>query len=438
MIWAVRSLRFHLTALAVVLVATTVSAQEGNPLAPRPSSSENPLARPDPFAGTFRGDELSVELRRAGTGYEGSIQLGDQSFPASAKREGDAVTGTFRAGGEDFPFRATLDGDAMTLESGGAKYELVKVGATGGGATVGKRAEDERDGAGAAKSVAPPGVDMKTYKHPLGYVFQYPKSWQVQGTDMGLLILPDDAKKDEAGQPLELFILSGEEAPGIERPDDPQVGAFFDTTVAEVMPFLRRKGETKSLGSLLGPGAVFGYEGTNPMGRKIQATVYVTLHRGNGIFLLHLSDASLHGPREPVARYMFSSFGFERGETDPAVVGDWGREEMEGSSFDPITGGVGASTKILYRFEKDGTCWVGTDTRFFGTVQGAGGSVTVDDPGGRGNTTRGMWGVRDGKLSILWEGGGADVFEYRVFDHQGSPALKLVAGGGKPKYFTKR
>ncbi len=271
---------------------------------------------------------------------------------------------------------------------------------------------------------------MTAYRHPAGFTFQYPKGWDLREGDEALAIVPDDAKKDARGQPRELFLVGGQEAEGVRRPDDPDVGAFFDGR----FPQLRRKEGIDALSTLVGPGAVYAYENETR-----SATIYVTLHDGIGIFLAHVCEKELAADRRAVARRVFSTFGWGRGQLDDDLVGVWRRTESSSSDV-TAAGYVGSSSTRIWRFAGDGRFAYGSNTRVFGHVSGGGGQVTLDPSGKGGGESGGRWYVEGKRLTLLWNEGGVHVYEYSVFAHtEGRTALKLlVPGEKKPDFYIKQ
>jgi hypothetical protein len=86
-------------------------------------------AADDPFAGTYRGDTISVEITPTANGYGGTIALASQRFPLTATTAGGQLRGSFTSGGNSFDFTLAADGNRYTLRSGTAVYVLSRVAA---------------------------------------------------------------------------------------------------------------------------------------------------------------------------------------------------------------------------------------------------------------------------------------------------------------------
>ena len=107
---------------------TTPDASSGgaNPLGS--SQAANPLggANPDPFAGTYSDDTLTLVLEGTSGTYTGTMGLSGQTFPVQATANGNALSGTFSSQGATFTFTATLDGTTLQLTSDGNAFMLQK------------------------------------------------------------------------------------------------------------------------------------------------------------------------------------------------------------------------------------------------------------------------------------------------------------------------
>jgi hypothetical protein len=75
---------------------------------------------------------------------------------------------------------------------------------------------------------AMPNNGIKTYRHNSGLTLQHPVNWTVTENEVGVNILPGDAKKNAMGQPLEVLFLLSIPAQGITSVNSPQVLQFFD------------------------------------------------------------------------------------------------------------------------------------------------------------------------------------------------------------------
>ncbi|MFT5051850.1 MAG: hypothetical protein ACI8QZ_003279 [Chlamydiales bacterium] len=424
--------------LALLLGGSDLVAQ--NPLGqtsnPQRQQEGNPLARPkaDPLVGRWQGAELSVTLQKDGARYRGHFELAGSRFPLTARPNGQGIEGSFEAEGEQYPFTAVTTKRGMTFHSGGSDYAVTKVASP-------DRPENLLADDGAATN---PGVAAttrsaprtKSFRHPLGFEFQHPEKWRVESSDDGIVVVPDEVKRDPSGQPLELFLISAEDAAAVDRPDQAEVLSFFDQSLAQMLPGMKRKAQPEALACLLGQGAVLRYSGRTPTNMDGHADIYLTLHNGLGVYMMHLGRKDQVERHKAEARHMFSTFGWQKGQTDPNLIALWHRNDFSSSSSVGLGGSmdsVGSSTNTYWQFNADGTVTYTSGSRLFGNVGGAGSQVSIDSGADPGNTWRGTWSVNANKgLTLIWNGGGAETYEYVVFDHtEGQVALKLTAPGEK-------
>jgi hypothetical protein len=87
------------------------------------------FAQGDPFAGTFSNEVFTLELRREGTAYVGTIRAQGESMPVRAAAAGERLAGSFGSGGQSYPFEAMRAAEGLVLVSDGQRYELRAVGA---------------------------------------------------------------------------------------------------------------------------------------------------------------------------------------------------------------------------------------------------------------------------------------------------------------------
>ena len=109
----------------------TTTQSPANPLGSQETTSNplatvNPLAI-DPFAGSFHGDGLRLNLEAANDQYSGQLEIAGQTYPVVAvATSSTSLTGGFEASGATFTFSATLQGSQMILVSDGSSYSLTK------------------------------------------------------------------------------------------------------------------------------------------------------------------------------------------------------------------------------------------------------------------------------------------------------------------------
>ena len=120
--------------LPLALTAQNVPPLPKNPHGkPKPSASNNPeppAATPRPYAGTFVGEDLTLELQwnEARSRYEGTVVHDGERMPCQGNVRDNALVGTFVSEGDNYEFTLRLDGDKATVTSGGQTYAMARKG----------------------------------------------------------------------------------------------------------------------------------------------------------------------------------------------------------------------------------------------------------------------------------------------------------------------
>ena len=120
--------------LPSLLPAQIVPPLPKNPLGrpkPAPTNAEAPPAAvPRPYAGTFVGQDLTLELawNDARNRYEGTVVHEGERMPCQGNARGDGFAGTFLSEGQEYGFTLQLTGDKATVVSGGQSYALLRRG----------------------------------------------------------------------------------------------------------------------------------------------------------------------------------------------------------------------------------------------------------------------------------------------------------------------
>ncbi|MBI2191915.1 MAG: hypothetical protein HYU36_08025 [Planctomycetes bacterium] len=449
----------------LILLASTCLAP-GVPASAEPPL--NPLAGGGRFAGLFLSDELAVEIKVAPGGYAGSIRLGDQAFTLKAREVGGTLEGGFQSQGHDFSFQATLKDRTLTFTTEGTTYTLQKQSLN----PLARPAQPVRprrdvpqrppeqspdgeapgDAPGEVEQVAPGGVPDeapgeaarpqadagegprtgKTYRHPLGFSFGYPATWNVQETQAGLQLVPPDVATSAQGA-LEAYLIIGQPAAGITKPDDPRVVQFFDQQVLSFAPFLQRSQKFEVLKT--GGQAAAGYlwEGKSPIGVQSRMKAYVVILKGYAIGLIAVGATERIEAREGVLREMFTTFGFGEGEKDPRLVGAW-RYEHYYSTKDFSSTSI--KTTVL---RPDGSFSSSGQTMANAQHRDGGGDLTGSTMLDTGESAgdRGRWGAGGSKLFLIWDDGSYAEYQYHVEGQPGARNLLLVTPDGKKQLWTE-
>jgi len=128
-----------------------------------------------------------------------------------------------------------------------------------------------------------------------------------------------------ADGPTEAYVVFGESVAGsgIAAAADPKVGAYLDGQLQGLVPFLRRSGATGAYELTRGKGAVYAWEGKNPKGDTVLARAYVAVFDDTAVALAAIGLKDRVDAREPAVRKMAASFGFGKGDLDPALARAW-------------------------------------------------------------------------------------------------------------------
>ena len=88
--------------------------------------AQNPLAEPDPFAGTFRGDGARLEMSSSGGTYSGTLLIHGESYLVSMKVTGTVASGSYDVNGQAHRFTLTREAEGFMLTIGAATYRLTR------------------------------------------------------------------------------------------------------------------------------------------------------------------------------------------------------------------------------------------------------------------------------------------------------------------------
>ncbi|MBI4624582.1 MAG: hypothetical protein HY736_15365 [Verrucomicrobia bacterium] len=398
------------------------------------------------FAGTFKGDGLSIESRAATGGYGGTMKMGEQSFPFTARAMGDALTGTFESKDGKFEFTATLRGTTLTLVTGGTTYTLAKEiplardrpPAANPLARSGSARAASPTGAAPLDAGAQPqggpggGSDWKVHKHPTGLSMRYPPDWTLNQTQSAAQLVPPDVASNAAGA-TEAYLVLGEGAQGVTSVEDPRVVQYYSQQMAQMWPFLRLTGQPERIRAGAAPGIVLTWEGTSPIGMAVRAQVLATVLKGYAVAIVALGDKTRIAARDKTVREIFASFAAGAGERDPRVVGRW-KFWSYSSSAD---GRYGTTTDRRFALQADGNCQWSSSGESSGSFKGTnslgettwtGGVAGQSDSG----VSRGQWSAANGALYVLWNDGSTGEWKYEVRGAPGNRRLFLRGNKAEP------
>jgi hypothetical protein len=286
-------------------------------------------------------------------------------------------------------------------------------------------------------------ASMKKHRTAQGLSFRHPAAWQVAENQGSVVLVPDDAARDQAGQPLQAFIIGAFPLPADAPADvqDPRMIAQVDQEIAGLFPGLSRVGSVGSFETNRGAGAIYTFEGSVGGGPPMRLQAYLKLRGGQGLCVMYFAQRELASRFEAqalrIARGLSLSAPGEAsaaasvapgGGGDPALVRSWRWLAIGGSSSS--TGGLYANDEKTLSFFADGSVELVSTT----TISGGGADwSTVSEPSS--SAQRGTYTASGGMLTIHWNNGGTEQLSYKIFEHEGAPALKLQADGAKPQYY---
>lgn len=264
-------------------------------------------------------------------------------------------------------------------------------------------------------------VGFRAYRHPSGFTFHYPENWRVEVNEIGVMLVPPDQAIGPDGAK-EVYLATAELAPGITRPDDPQVVAYVDQQMAMLLPFMRRADSAQPVSGARGPATVMTYEGRSPTGIDARARVYTTLHEGWGVLFMAMGEKPLLAKREPAFRSIFQSIGKEAPRLDPALIGRWTWSETY------ISGEFSGTTSRTLTLAGDG--------RAADSSRVTAGTGTTAADTGRGNPNLGSWYADPQRrvLIINWGDGSSEEWTYTV---EASGMLLRTPDGSKQQAWRR-
>jgi hypothetical protein len=99
-------------------------------------NGQNPLARLDPFVGTFEGDHVRLEIAGAKGLYSGTLLVVGKQFAVTVKpTAGGSAAGSFDVQGLTYSFTLTPINGGFKLTSDGTEYTLTRMGPAPTGAS---------------------------------------------------------------------------------------------------------------------------------------------------------------------------------------------------------------------------------------------------------------------------------------------------------------
>jgi hypothetical protein len=274
----------------------------------------------------------------------------------------------------------------------------------------------------------------KRYRHPLGLTLWHPADWTVKDMGEALQLVPPDPGSNADG-PTEAYVVFGEgvAGTGIATAADPKVGAYLDGQLQGLAPFLRRAGATGGYDLSRGKGAVYAWEGKNPKGNAVLARAYVAVFDNTAVALAAIGLKDRIDARETAVRTMAASFGFGKGDLDPALARAWrfaSNVALSNSSVYETAwsrASLASETTSTLELRADGT-WTRTDVS-----QGLAGAGGVWIETGGTMVKKGRWNAGNGTLYLMYDDDSWTIYQYKL-----EGATLRLARGNKGEVWQAR
>lgn len=262
------------------------------------------------------------------------------------------------------------------------------------------------------------------FKHLSGATLKHPQGWTVQNEPNGVMLIPPHSGNNE------VIVASGLPS-NAAKPSSPEVSAYLDAVMSQMLPGLRRSGQPQSLAAANGKGALYRYEGTLPDGTPVVCEVYTTIENGFALSLSAIATPAKIISRTPVLQQIFASMTMKSAPAkategaaddntaasdDPRLVGMFAGESLAGGGGS----GVYINTQLVYVLNADGTLYYGAQSHFDAVTRDISGNTKWSASGVTdGSVQSGRWRAQDGFLAITWNSGKQSYFAYG-FEPDGS------------------
>jgi len=268
--------------------------------------------------------------------------------------------------------------------------------------------------------------DWAEFRHSLGATLRHPSAWRTEEFPEGVRIHPAGASASET------IVVTGIAANGATDPMAPEVGAYLDTTLQQMLPGLRRVEGPVSVDAANGKGALYRYAGAGFDGSEVLCNVYVTIENGVAFSLSAVAPPTTLQSRSGTLEKIFASIqsgspatpavaagGSTPTGDDPRLIGMFAGESLAGGDY-----GAYVNTQLVYVLNADGTVYSGAQSHFSSSERDYNGNTKWSASGvSDGSVQRGRWSARGGMLTVVWDNGQRAVFAYG-FEPDGSLVIR--------------
>lgn len=384
------------------------------------------------YKGTFEGAEVTLELKQEGTKVTGKATFAEVKLDITGDVKGTTLEGILSFLGEKLHLRASLDGDKLLMkiaeEDDNGKPNWTEADTV---TFIRTKGDSDADSNSVSRVFSKEPLEVLKngveYVHPSGGKFRYPKGWSIKEVEGGLQLIPQDAA------PNETILILADSAEGKTDAADPEVLAFLDEQVSAILPTMKREKAIERANAGNGKGVIATWNGKVD-GKEMRLKAYVTILKNNGIALIIAAPPEQVELRDKTLRSIFFSLGWGQGKLDTSLVGTW-----KYYSYSTVSSRETSATAVL---RADGTFSYSSSSE-------ANNSFSGKDSGGNelwtgwvssrsGSGYDGRW-IADGRtLTLNFEDGTSDSFEYELVQQGSAIVIKLYTGDSKPMEWAKQ
>ena len=351
------------------------------------------FAQSDPFTGSFAGDQLQLQLRRAADGaYSGQLVFGGQTYPVSARPSGAGLAGSFSNQGHQFQFSVTQDSGGLRFITEGTTYRLARPAAAPAPAA-------------APSGVRPTSAPGRRHRHETGFGMTLPAGWTVKDNPEGAMMIPPGVTFDPNRQDNpEVYIAGryGQVDPAGEQQLVQELSSAFVQSGVQVS----RAGERQPIGQRA---AVYYWEYRAPKHPPLLGLrIYVAVSGGRTFVVLGAGEAERVNTRDLPLREMLASMDFQQpkmpeggalADNTPQAQ-EW-LKKLQGKVIKQFSGGGGMTSERTRFLAADGTYSMRSSSLASIKVGPYGEAPTASASSISRNAQTGRWKIRDNDGQIF-------------------------------------
>ena len=259
-----------------------------------------------------------------------------------------------------------------------------------------------------ASASSPLALDA-VHRHPRGFHFAHPSGWALREAMPDVLALTPADVARHGGQPAEVLLVFGEDAGGLVDPTDPRVITSAEQGVAQLLPFLERRGETETVELGGRATARLQWAGTSPTGLEAEATMWITMLEGAALVVFGAGPVERIAARRPTLEAMTASIGYEAPAGDPRLLGHWRHTDTQMSGDFSMVDERHLYLRADGSFLQTGTVMAGMQHG-----DGSGGYAGDSHASNTGLRSSGRWHTVDKTITLEWADGRVETWDYLI------------------------